>query len=70
MSFNVVGQFCQRKNDVGFCPDKVMWRGAGSELGLGLGSNVIFWVVFDGGFLIRLEAHVGQMIFPVFHTVF
>ena len=38
-------------------------------LGLGFGSEVLFWAVFDIFRLIILESHVGQTKFPHFHVV-
>ena len=43
--------------------------GSGLGFGLGLGSSVVCWVVFDVFVFIMLESHVGQTNFPNFHAL-
>ena len=56
-----------------FFRPKLIWVGAESGLGLGLGlelvSKVVLWAFFEISILIALEPHVGHTKFPDFYTL-
>ena len=71
MNFSAVDQHLPpppKKPD--FFRTKLIWKGVGLELGLGLElvSKVVFWAFFEAFLLVTLEPHVGHTNFPDFYT--